>query len=190
MMISLDRIITGINQKDEKSWELLYRACYAALCTYAESFVHDFDNAKDLAQETLVDVWVSDLRFPSSKELLSYLYKSLYHKSLTFLRNQKRRNGILDRIKEREMENEDYEQEAFLLRTVQEEVIRQLYAYVRDLPLMRRKVIEFSIGGLSNKEIANYLDISVNTVKVQKNKSLKFLRERLVNVRVEYKLSF
>ena len=94
------------------------------------------------------------------------------------------------RIKEREMESEDYEQEAFLLRTVQEEVIRQLYAYVRDLPLMRRKVIELSIGGLSNKEIANYLDISVNTVKVQKNKSLKFLRERLVNVRVEYNLSF
>ena len=189
-MISLDRIITGINQKDEQSWRLLYRACYAALCAYAESFVHDSDNAKDLAQESLIDVWDSCLNFPSSRELLSYLYKSVNHKCLSFLRNQKRRMGILNRIQEQKIRNEECEQNSFLLRAVQEEVIRLLYIYVRDLPLMRRKVIELSIGGLSNKEIADNLGISVNTVKVQKNKSLKYLRERLIDVRVEYDVSF
>lgn len=37
-------------------------------------------------------------------------------------------------------------------------------------------------------EIADKLGISVNTVKVQKNKSIKYLRDRLIHCRRELKL--
>ena len=51
---------------------------------------------------------------------------------------------------------------------------------------MRRQIIELSINGFSGKEIADKLGISVNTVKVQKNRSIKYLRACLVNVKNEY----
>lgn len=186
MMIGLESILTGINQKDEKSWKMLYHVCYRALCVYTESLVHDMDNAKDIVQEVLVSIWGSELYFSNSRELLSYLYKAVYHKSLTFIRNQKKRKEILDMIMVRENVSEECEQDYFLLRVVQEEVMRLLYLHVEDLPSMRRKVIELSMNGFSNKEVADYLGISINTVKVQKNKSLKFLRERLMDAKIEY----
>ena len=183
-MIRLESILEGINRKDERSWEQLYAACYAALCTYTESFVSDMDTAKDIVQE-LMGIWNSDAHFSTSAELLSYLYKSLHNNSLIYIRNKKTRERILDKLTKNEEEEEDHD---FSIRVVREEVTRLLYMHIRTLPRMRRKIVELSINGFSGKEIASKLGISINTVKVQKNRSIKYLRDCLINVKTEYEL--
>ena len=82
---------------------------------------------------------------------------------------------------------EDFSKD-FLLDTVQEEIVRLLYLHIGDLPRMRKQIIKLSISGFSGKEIADKLGISVNTVKVQKNKSIKYLRDRLMHRRRELDL--
>ena len=54
--------------------------------------------------------------------------------------------------------------------------MRLLHLHIGDLPRV------------SGKEIADKLGISVNTVKVQKNKSIKYLRDRLIHCRRELDL--
>lgn len=172
-MIDLDRILKGINEHDEESWETLYKACYPALCSYTESLVCDMEAAKNIVQDILIYIWHSNLSFKRSGELMSYIYKSLYNNSLIHLRNQKKKREILEKMRtEQEDHNEDY-------LFVKEELIRLLYLHIRDLPLMRRKILELSVQGFSSKEIGEKLGISINTVKVQKNRSIKFLRETL-----------
>lgn len=185
-MIKLDSILEGINEKDEKSWGQLYSACYASLCTYVESIVRDMDNAKDIVQDLFVLMWNSETHFKSASELLSYLYKSLYNNSLIFLRNKKNRERLLTKMQEEKEWTEEYSHDDFLLKMVREEIIRLLYLHIEDLPKMRRQIMELSINGFSNKEIADKLGIQVNTVKVQKNRSIKYLRECLSNVKNEY----
>lgn len=63
--------------------------------------------------------------------------------------------------------------------TVREELIRQLYFHIDELPEERRKIILLSIKGYSGNEIAEELGISINTVKTQKSRSFKYLREKL-----------
>lgn len=186
-MIKLDPILEGINEKDEKSWTQLYTACYASLCTYVESIVYDMDNAKDIVQNLFVSIWHSDLYFRTASELLSYIYKSLYHNSLLFIRNKKNREFLLTKMKQEELSGEEYHDD-FILSMVQEEIIRLLYLHIEDLPRMRRRIIELSISGFSGKEIAEKLGISVNTVKVQKNRSIKYLRDCLLNSKNEYNM--
>ncbi len=178
-MVNLESILPGINGKDERCWEQLYTSCYAAMCVYVESIVKDMDCAKDIVQDLLVNLWHSNVQFASSKELMGYLYKSLYHNSLIYIRNKKKRAAILDKI-DKEKEEEDFAAD-FLLDTVQEEIVRLLYMHIGDLPRMRKQIIKLSISGFSGKEIAEKLGISVNTVKVQKNKSIKYLRDRLMH---------
>lgn len=184
-MIRLESILEGINRKDEQSWEQLYAACYAALCTYMESIVSDMDTAKDIVQELMVGIWNSDVCFSTSAELLSYLYKSLYNNSLIYVRNKKTRERILDKLTKNEEVEEDHD---FSIRVVREEITRLLYMHIKTLPRMRRKIVELSINGFSGKEIASKLGISINTVKVQKNRSIKYLRDCLINVKTEYDL--
>lgn len=185
LMVKLDTIITGINMKDTRSWEQLYSSCYAALCTYVESIINDIDTSKDIVQELLVNVWRSEVHFRNSKELLGYLYKSLYNRSMDFIRKQRVRERVLAAM-ERETMDDSYDD--FLLRSVREEIIRQLYLYIDDLPPDRRKIVELSISGFSGKEIADKLGISINTVKVQKNRSIKYLRDRLINAKERFEI--
>ena len=65
---------------------------------------------------------------------------------------------ILDKI-DQEKENEDFSKD-FMLDTVQEEIVRLLHLHIGDLP----------------------------RVKVQKNKSIKYLRDRLIHCRRELDL--
>ena len=171
-MVNLESILSGINAKNERCWEQLYTSCYAAMCVYVESIVKDMDCSKDIVQDLLVNLW--------------YLYKSLFNNSLLYIRNKKKRAMILDKI-DQEKENEDFSKD-FMLDTVQEEIVRLLHLHIGDLPRVRRQIIKLSISGFSGKEIADKLGISVNTVKVQKNKSIKYLRDRLIHCRRELDL--
>ena len=185
-MVNLESILSGINAKNERCWEQLYTSCYAAMCVYVESIEKDMDCSKDIVQDLLVNLWHSDIRFASGRELMGYLYKSLYNNSLLYIRNKRKRAMILDKI-DQEKENEDFSKD-FMLDTVQEEIVRLLHLHIGDLPRVRRQIMKLSISGFSGKEIADKLGISVNTVKVQKNKSIIYLRDRLIHCRRELDL--
>ena len=101
------------------------------------------------------------------------------------MRNKRNRENLLAKMKQEEMVNDEYHDD-FTLGMVREEIIRLLYLHIEDLPRMRRRIIELSINGFSGKEIAEKLGISVNTVKVQKNRSIKYLRDCLLNSKNEY----
>ena len=75
-------------------------------------------------------------------------------------------------------ENVEFTDEEFA-DTVREELIRQLYFYIDELPEERRKIILLSIKGHSGNEIAEELGISINTVKTQKSRSFKYLRDKM-----------
>ena len=104
-----------------------------------------------------------------------YLYRSTYNNALFYLRTQASRQNILRKMVAEEVELPD---EQFAL-TVREELIRQLYVYIEDLPEERKKILLMSIQGHSGNEIADLLGISINTVKTQKNRGFKYLREKL-----------
>ena len=168
MALNEQEILRGVNQKDLKAWETLYASYYAALCSYADGIVKDSDTAQDIVQDTLIRIWNSDRTFPDIKELTWYLYRSTYNNALFHLRTQASRQNILRKMVAEEVELPD---EQFAL-TVREELIRRL-------PEERKKILLMSIQGHSGNEIADLLGISINTVKTQKNRGFKYLREKL-----------
>lgn len=175
MSVDVQEILRGVNQKDLKAWEKLYTSYYAALCSYVNGIVKDADTAQDIIQETLIKIWNSNRQFPDIKDLTWYLYRAAYNNAMFHLRTQNSRQNILRKMEIPEVEMPE---EQFAL-TVQEELIRQLYVYIEDLPEERRKILMLSIQGHSGNEIAGMLGISINTVKTQKNRGFKYLREKL-----------
>ena len=176
MSIDFDLLLEGVNKKDMWAWEELYAGYYAALCSYVNNVLRDRDQAQDIVQDVLVAVWKSSKRFGDMKELTSYLYRACYNNALIFKRNIQIRKDIEQKIVlETEVEVAD---EIFAI-TVREELLRQLYCYIKELPEGAREIMELSISGLSGPEIAEKLGITIHTVKTQKNRSFKYLREKL-----------
>ena len=176
MSIECHEILKAVNQKDLKSWKTLYDFYYSALCSYANSIIKDSETAKDLVQDILIKIWDSNGHFKEVKDLTCFLYRAVYNNLLYHLRSLQVREKAFRRIAAEEQLEFDDEQFAF---TVQEELIRQLYVYIDDLPKDRREIILLSLKGYSGNEIAETLGITINTVKKQKNRGFKYLREKL-----------
>jgi RNA polymerase sigma-70 factor (ECF subfamily) len=71
-----------------------------------------------------------------------------------------------DIIDESEMRNQEY--------------YAELYLAIQKLPEQRRKILELAaFDSLTYKEIADRLEISVNTVKTQMGRAYQFLKEEL-----------
>ncbi len=186
MYKGLSDIIQQINDKDYKAWERLYAHYYKALCSYSNTVVKDRSCAEDIVQDVLVRVWQSELRFVNSSELGAYLYKAVYNNSMAYVRNDGNRKGILnhlyeeeDRLRREQLDCEDEANFEFLAGMVGEEVIRELYLSIQELPEDRRQIMLLAIEGRSGAEIAEMLGVSINTVKTQKYRSYKYLKKRL-----------
>ena len=151
MSIDFDSLLEGVNKKDMRAWEDLYAGYYAVLCSYVNNILRDRDQAQDIVQDVLVAVWKSSKQFGDMKELTSYLYRSCYNNALIYKRNVQIRKGIEQKIiLEAEVEFSD---EIFAI-TVRDELLRQLYCYIKELPDGAREIMELSVLGLSGPEIA------------------------------------
>ena len=169
------RILEAVNEKKEELWQEVFGCYYAALCSYAGRLVQDPVIAEDLVQDILLYIWNGERKFLQIDELTNYLYRAVYNRSMMWLRREKCKSRHLNRL----MLENDPESDEMFMATVREELLRQLYLYIDELPSEQRKVIRLSIDGLSVNEIAEKLGISVNTVKTHKKRSFKQLRGKM-----------
>ena len=142
-------LIQGINQKDEKAWKVLFKSFYAPLCHYSSRILADEQVVPDIVQNTLVNLWNSSVRFENGKALTVYLYRAVWNNALKYLRD----------------------------RNVEEERLK--HWLIDRLPEERKKIMLMSLEGKSGEEIACDLNITIHTVKQQKYRAYKFLREQL-----------
>ena len=129
----------------------------------------------DIVQNTLVNLWNSSVRFENGKALTVYLYRAVWNNALKYLRD---RNVEEERLKHWFEEEGEMSEENFYS-VVREELFRKLRELIDRLPEERKKILLMSIQGHSGNEIADLLGISINTVKTQKNRGFKYLREKL-----------
>ncbi len=69
--------------------------------------------------------------------------------------------------------------EDYFSSVVREEVLRRLRELIDLLPAERRKIILMSMENKSGEEIATELGVTIHTVKQQKYRAYKFIKEQL-----------
>ena len=171
--------IERINQKQVGVYRDLFRMFYRYLVLYAMRYVQLQEPAEDIVQEVFVGIWKGNREYNSFYGFRAFLYESVRNGCLNYLKHKKQEQRYWEYVKSIEgggaAENENYA-------LIREEVYRQLYQVIEELPEGCRKVFEQHLGGKKNEEIAQLFQISVGTVKSQKKKAVRILRERLGNL--------
>lgn len=156
-----------IFQGDEEAFKILYEEFFHALlaiaCKYVESEV-----AKDIVQDTFFKLWTTPHKFSATTDLRFYLYRSVQNQCLNYIRNKK----VEDRYR-------DVSEDFFYNTVLEEEIFIRLQQAIDELPEKYRKVINLSLEGLSDKEVALRLGISIDAVKQQKKRGKEQLKEKL-----------
>ncbi|MGK6352576.1 RNA polymerase sigma-70 factor [Parapedobacter sp. DT-150] len=156
--------------------KVLFERYYTRLCDFARRFLGDVDAVEDVVQ----DVFVAYIERSAStsnrpESIRSYLYQSVKNACLNRLRS----NKVAERY-ESNHESPVIEERHALTAMIHAEVIGEIHQALRQLPEGCRMVIRLGFfEGLNNPQIAHELNISVNTVKSQKQRAVSLLRAYL-----------
>jgi RNA polymerase sigma-70 factor (family 1) len=167
-----DKMVIGFQHGDKESYQLIFNTLYSSMCLFAKKFTNDYDDAEDIVQEVFIELWNQRAKFESISQIKAFLYLSVKNKCINF------KNHL--RVKERHTQTELSGNDAFFDEYIIEaEVVQNLNIEINKLPEQRKRVILLSMQGLKNNEIADNMQISINTVKQQKKLAYKQLREKL-----------
>ena len=168
-----DTEIAMICQWDNQAIELLYDRYYRALVSYGCQFVEN-EVAEDIVQELFSVLWERRPLFNSISQFSTYLYNTVHNSALNHLRHQTVRNNYRQSIIDNLLEFMLVDDTSDIFN--KEEIYRQLFAAIDELPPRQKEVFLLCMEGKKNKEIAEQLDISAETVKVQKRRAIAQLR--------------
>ena len=167
-------LLKMLSSNRNEAYEHLYNEYYTPLVLFADHYVSNQDVARDLVQEVFIALLDVKTKFENLLHLKSYLYNSLRNKCLNHLRHEK--------IKQEFLQEELYlSDEFFEQKTIEEDVYSLLLSALDNLSPQSKEVMLLSLEGLSNADIAERLQLSVETVKSYKKSSKKKLTEYLLS---------
>lgn len=168
-------LVRGLRMGNYTAYEELFILYFSKFVSFADSILHDREVAKDLVQEQFLKVWTNRERLDEKKSIQNYLYVLTKRAILNYLRDHR----IADTIDNKNAPF--YKDKETPLSLVEiNELKRRLYGGISRMPEQRKKIFLLSRDeGLSNREIAERLNLSVRTVERHISLALSDIRNSL-----------
>lgn len=177
--------IRRIQSGDKEAFEELYRDWFVSLCDFAHRYIKRPAVCEELVQDLYLSIWRNREEWNPGGSIRSYLYKGIKNRALDYIKHLHVEREYLAR------QNIETESEApglqsgeypdpFTASEEEKELAMAIDNAIGQLPGRRRMIFNLSReDGLTYREIAEVLDISVKTVETQMGRSLKTLRSLL-----------
>lgn len=166
------QLIREFKNGSHDAFKEIYLTYYEDLCIYACNYTNDHYTAEDLVQNLLLKFWENKETINIGINLKNYLYKSVYNAFIDNFRKEKKLKEKLETLRYNLL-NDIIEEDSELL----DKRLAILREGIEELPKKCKKIFLLSkFEGMSYKQIAETLNISVNTVENQIGKAFKMLR--------------
>jgi RNA polymerase sigma-70 factor (ECF subfamily) len=169
-------IMRALREGRREAFKQAFDTCFEGLCRYAFTLVRDEDEAADIVQSMFVKLWERRAELDIKHAVRPYLFRSVYNQCM----NQLEHRTVRDKHRDHSELNlsDSVEPEVF-----KEELDEKIKEVVDKLPPQCRTIFIMSrYEELKYPEIAEKLNISVNTIQNQICKALKILREELKEI--------
>lgn len=175
-------LLISIRRGNQKSFELVFRSYFARLCVFAFRYTRQQETAEDLVKDVFINLWNKHEKLEINSSLSGYLFQAVRNSCINYLqRNKSHRHLSIEELeylnlKISEPVSNNYTEENILAKELECRILQE----INKLPVSCKKIFELSrFEGLSHKKIAEKLEISENTVKVQLYRALKTIRDAL-----------
>ncbi|WP_422080752.1 RNA polymerase sigma factor [Ulvibacterium sp.] len=167
--------VKGLKKGDSKAYTYLVETYHHKLCTYAFGLIGDYDLSQDIVQNVFMKIWRQRKKLKDDIDLTNYLYKSVY-------------NGFIDQYRKKRpvfsLEKVHIDSLKVFVQEDSENSMERLIVHVKkeieNLPPKCKQAFLLSKQeGLTNIEIAEYLNISTKSVEGHITKAFSILRKTL-----------
>jgi len=161
---------------DEGGLAFFFDAYYRPLAHFAYRLTSDQSLAEEIAAEAFVKLWDYRDRLTEEGSIKAWLYSTVRNSAIDHLRRARRM-----RVNEQGLQAAEPLAQTVLQEMIHAETIRQVVAVLQTLPPKCRQVFRlFFLQGKSYDEIARELQISPHTVRNQKIRAIRLIREKML----------
>ena len=166
-------LVKALKEGNQLAFSIVYKTYAAQTFSLAFKYLLNKELAEDAVQNLFLKLWLKKEEIDETKPINRYLFTMLKNDLLNTLRDSKKNIYLLEDCLSMVLELEDNSQNENL-KQEQMNIIQQA---LEQLSPQRRKVFEMKVWGkYSNQEIADKLNLSINTIKFQYSQSLKQIR--------------
>jgi len=179
-------IIQEIKKRNKEVFKTFFNKYYEAYVIYANGYLFDKAASEDIAQDVFVYLWENAERIDIQSSLQGYLYTMVRNKCLNYLKAIKvtDRNHILEfninLITEQVFDSNSEENKDI--------VYKHLLDTLETLPEKMQQVVKLKfLHNYKYAEIAEEMNISINTVKTQLKRAKLRIAELITILLILYK---
>ena len=168
-------LLDRLKKSDIKAFDALFRKYYPLLYTYGRRFVRGED-AEEIAQDTMLWLWEHREEEIIQTSLVKYLLKAVYRRALNRIEQEQVKLHADTHYYHDIVENVLEEQDLCMIN----DLSRRLNEAIHNLPdTYREAFIMHRFKDMTHKEIAERLDVSVQTVNYRIQQAVKLLAAEL-----------
>lgn len=174
MPIVLQQVAAG----DQQAFRQLYHTYYKRLFHFAFSLVKTKENAEEIVEDVFIKLWGQRANIPEIQHLKVYLYTATRNTALNYLA-KKARESIVQSFDHIDilLAPDDHSPEQLLITA---DMQRNIKAVVDALPPRCKMIFKLiREDGLKYKEVADILNITVNTIDAQMAIAVKRIAEAI-----------
>lgn len=174
----VNNLFRQIKLNDKDAINSIFQAYSKRLYNFAFAYLKTEGDSKDVVQDVFVSLWYNRNNLKENTNLEAYLFTITKNSVISVFRKKITEKTYLNHLREtaifQHVENDEQYDYEYL-----SSMIKDL---IEQLPEQRKLVFKLSKEKeLSNKAIAEELNISVKTVEDHITKARRFLRSRLTN---------
>lgn len=161
-----------------EQFDKIFKDYFIRLCSYAHTIIGSEGVAEDMVQEAFI-VLSQNQEILNKPEITikSFLYSSVKHICL----NHVRRRSIGQRIQNDTLIHENVDKSDYLEGLIKAEIFGELHKELSNLPKKCKRICELIyLEEKSYEEAAEELDVSINTIKTQRQRALKYLKSKFL----------
>ncbi|RKU72448.1 RNA polymerase sigma-70 factor [Parabacteroides sp. AF17-3] len=170
------QLILSLKNGSYKAFERIYQMYAKRLFAYSLQFTKSQEESEEIVQDVFMRLWTNRAKIRQEDTLRSLLFIMTKHYLINAFRtkiNQPEYEEYIQYVNEHSVDDASYQLEY-------QEFVTKFRAILKTLPETQQRVITLSkIEQFSNKEIADKLSLSEQTVKNQLSLGLKTLKEKL-----------
>jgi RNA polymerase sigma-70 factor, ECF subfamily len=185
MDVSSDNIIYELKLGNQQIFEQIFKKYYSLLCYEARGYIRSSDLIEEIVCDIFTRIWQNRESLEIKTSLRDYLVKAVHNNCIDYYRQQKRQDSIT-------ASNDEKEQAFYTLAGLGEtpldyiltrELEEKILVAIESLPPQYKKAFKLSrYSELTYDEIAQEMQISVNSVKTDIKNALAILRKELNSI--------
>lgn len=170
------KMTSGLINDDKAVIDLIYSTYHKRIYAFAFSYLKIKDDALDVVHEVFLKLWENRHRIEPDTKIEAFVFTITRNTVLSIFRKKASEKKYMDHLAcvtiSHDLNTQNQLDYTFLKETID--------GLIKDLPPKRQEVfLKSRKDGLSNKEIAQQLNISEKTVEDHITKALGFLKKKM-----------